>query len=145
MRKRRIFDLIESSIESLEREIDQVIEESFERRPMWDASKGTLEPLAYISEVDDKIIVSIDLPFVNKESIKLNVSEDTLEVEAQLNRCIRYERWGTIQSECDFKSFHKFVRLPVKIVPEKTKAKFKDGLLTIEMLKKCTKRRIKID
>lgn len=145
MRKKRLIDIIQSSIQDLEEEIDQAIEEVFEWRPMWDVQKGTLEPLANISEENNKIIVSFDLPFVRKENIELNVSEDSLEVEAELNRCIRYERWGTIQRECDFKSFHKFVKLPKKIVSEKAKASFKDGLLTVELQKKEAKKRLKID
>lgn len=145
MRKRRLIDIIQSSIENLEEEIDQAIEEVFEWRPMWDVQKGTLEPLANVSEENNKIIVSFDLPYVRKENIELNVSEDSLEVDAELNRCIKYERWGTVQRECDFKSFHKFVKLPEKIVPDKAKASFKDGLLTVELQKKDAKKRLKID
>jgi len=145
LRKRRLIDIIQSSIENLEEEIDQAIEEVFEWRPMWDVQKGTLEPLANVSEENNKIIVSFDLPYVTKENIELNVSENSLEVEAELNRCIKYEGWGTVQRECDFKSFHKFVKLPEKIVPEKAKASFKDGLLTVELQKKEAKKRLKID
>lgn len=145
MKKRRLIDIIQSSIENLEEEIDQAIEEVFEWRPMWDVQKGTLEPLANVSEENNNIIVSFDLPYVRKENIELNVSEDSLEVEAVLNRCIKYEHWGTVQRECDFKSFHKFVKLPEKIVPEKAKASFKDGLLTVELQKKKAKKKLKID
>ena len=145
MRKRRLIDIIQSSIENLEEEIDQAIEEVFEWHPMWDVQKGTLEPLANVAEENNKIIVTFDLPYVRKENIELNVSEDSLEVEAELNRCIKYERWGTVQRECDFKSFHKFVKLSEKIVPEKAKASFKDGLLTVELQKKKAKKKLKID
>jgi HSP20 family protein len=145
LRKKRLIDIIQSSIENLEEEIDQAIEEVFEWRPMWDVQKGTLEPLSNISEENNKIIVSFDLPYARKENIELNVSEGCLEVEAELNRCIKYEHWGTIQRECEFKSFHKFVKLPEKIIPDEAKAIFKDGVLTVELHKKEAKKRLKID
>ena len=144
-KKRRIFDLIGSSFEDLENEISQAIDDFLEWRPMWDVSTGTLEPLAEISETSDKIIVSMDLPFVKKENIDLNVSEDSLEVEAQLERCVRFKHWGTIQRECEFKTFHKTIALPKKVIPEETKAKSKDGVLTVEMPKRKAMKGIKID
>ena len=144
-KKRRIFDLIGSSIEDFEREISQAIDDFLEWRPMWDVSTGTLEPLAEISETNEKIIVSMDLPFVKKENIDLNVSEDSLEVDARLERCVRFERWGTIQRECEFKTFHKTIALPKKVIPEEANAKFRGGVLTVEIPKRRATKGIKIE
>lgn len=144
-RRRRIFDFIGSYFENMEREISQAVDDFFESHPMWDISKESLEPLAEISETNDKIIVSMDLPFVKKENIDLNVSEDSLELEAQLERCVQFEHWGTIQRECEFKRFHKIVALPKKVIPEEAKAKFKNGVLSIEIPKRRAMKGIKID
>jgi HSP20 family protein len=124
--------------------IDRVFEEAFEHA-MWDISRGRLEPLAYLKEAEDKITVSVDLPFVKKNDITLNLTEDTLEIDANLRRCLRFERWGTIQRRCEFKSFYRVIRLPSKVVTEEAKARFEGGILTIELPKRTKQYRIEIE
>jgi HSP20 family protein len=145
IRKRRLSDLIEYSLEEIEKEIDQTIQEIREWRPMWDASKGTMEPLAQIEDTGDKIIMTTDLPYVKKENIDLKVCDDSLEIDATLERCVKYEHWVNVSEECEFKSFHKDIRLSEKIIPEETNAKFTNGILTVELVKKKGKRKVKID
>ena len=138
--RRRLYE----QMEVIEREIDQALEEFFYERSMWDIKTGRVKPLAYVTEAEDKIIVSADLPFVRKEDIKLNVGKDTLEIEATMKRCVKFERWGTVQRSCEFKSFHRVIKLPGEVIPEKAKAKFKAGILTIELPKKTKGYKIKI-
>jgi len=139
--RRRVFE----QMEAIEREIDQAIEQLFYERSMWDTKTGRIKPLAYVTEAEDKIIVSADLPFVRKKDIKLNVGEDTLEIEATMERCVKFERWGTVQRSCEFKTFHRVIKLPSKVFPEKAKAKFKSGILTIDLPKKTKGYKIKIE
>jgi len=139
--RRRVFE----QMEAIEREIDQALEELFYERSMWDIKTGRIKPLAYVTEAEDKIIVSADLPFVLKKDIKLNVGEDTLEIEAAMERCMKFERWGTVQRSCEFKTFHRVIKLPSKVFPEKAKAKFKSGILTIDLPKKTKGYKIKIE
>ncbi|MBS7644404.1 Hsp20/alpha crystallin family protein [Candidatus Bathyarchaeota archaeon] len=139
--RRKMFE----QIEALEREIGEAFEEFFYERPMWDIKTGRIKPLTYVTEAEDKIVVTADLPFVRKENIKLNVSEDTLEIEAAMERCVRFERWGTVQRSCEFKSFHRIIKLPSEVVPEEAKAKFKCGILTIDLPKKVKGYKIEIE
>jgi len=132
-------------MEAIEREIDQALEEFFYERSMWDIKTGRIKPLTYVTEAEDRITVSADLPFVRKKDIKLNVGEDTLEIEATMERCVKFERWGTVQRSCEFKSFHRVIKLPSEVVPEESKAKFKSGILTIDLPKKTKGYRIEIE
>lgn len=145
IRKRRLSDLIESSLEEIEKEIDQAIQEIREWSPMWNASRGTLEPLAQIEDTGDKIIITTDLPYVKKENIDLKVCDDSLEIDATLERCIKYEHWANVPEECEFKSFHKDIKLSEKIIPEETNAKLTNGILAVELVKRKGKRKVKID
>jgi HSP20 family protein len=140
-RRRRLLD----EIEALEREIDEALEAFFYERPMWDISASQLEPLAHLTETEDKITVSVDLPLVKKEDIKLNVTGDVLEVDAKMQRCIKFERWGTVQRNCEFKSFRKVLKLPSEVIPEEAKAKFKQGILTVELPKRVRRHKIEIE
>lgn len=103
---------------------------------MWDLRRGSLEPLASVSETEDKVTVEVDLPLVKKEDIRLKLVEEGLEIEASLARCVRFERWGTVQRSCEFRSFYKIVRLPCPVVVEGAKATFKRGILRVELRKR---------
>jgi HSP20 family protein len=105
-------------------------------RVMWNLKRGSLEPLTSVSETEDKIIVEIDLPLVSKQDVHLRLVEEGLEVEACLSRCVRLERWGTVQRSCEFKYLYKIVSLPGSVVSEGAKASFRKGILRVELRKR---------
>ena len=119
------------------------IEESF--RAMWDALEGSLEPLAQIEEEEKVIKVTVDLPLVRKQDIKIRVLDDSLDVEAKLNRCITFDRWGTIQRRCEFRFFHKNIHLPASVTTTGAKATFKKGVLVVELPKTIEEHEIKVE
>lgn len=139
-RRSRIID----EIEEFESEMDELFKDIMSEKPMWNYNVGCLEPLIHIDEREDKIIVTVDLPCVTKEDITLDVTSTTLRIEAKMNRTVRYEHWGTIQRRCDFKGFKKEIPLPKEVVPEATNAKFNNGYLTVELLKKITRFKVKV-
>jgi HSP20 family protein len=108
-------------------------------REMWDLGRGSLEPLASVSETEDRVLVEVDLPLVRKDDIRLRLIEGGLEVEASLTRCVRFERWGTVQRSCEFRSFYKLVPLPNPVVADSVQATFKRGILRVTMRKRRTR------
>lgn len=115
-------------------------------RNMWNLMRGSLEPLANITEMDNKIIVEIDLPMVRKSDIHLRLVEGGLEVEASLMKQMRYERWGTVQRTCEFRSLYKLIPLPTPVVAEGAEAVFKKGILRVTLRKtKQREQRIMIE
>jgi HSP20 family protein len=114
-------------------------------RPSWSSAERCLEPLVEIENRENEIIVSVDLPCVEKkEDISLEVSEDTLEIRAALKRAIRWERWGVVQKNIEFTAFKKVVALPEKVKPEEATAIFKRGVLRVRLPKARRKFTLKI-
>ncbi|MEZ0319147.1 MAG: archaeal heat shock protein Hsp20 [Pyrobaculum sp.] len=93
-----------------------------------------IDPLTDIVEEDDKIKVVVDMPGVEKEDIKIYVSEDG--------------RTLTIDARGKDRRYHKDIRLPAAVDPNKAKASYKNGVLSVE-LEKTEKRKkgfeIKVD
>ncbi|MGQ9759603.1 MAG: Hsp20/alpha crystallin family protein [Candidatus Methanomethylicaceae archaeon] len=113
---------------------------------MWDSTRGCLEPLTEVYDDEKEIVVRMDMPGVRRKSdIKLNLTEDTVSIEAQMNRVIQYERWGTFQREAKFFRYTKTFSLPAKIDPESSRARFKDGILELHLPKKERPFTIKIE
>lgn len=132
------------SFDDIEREVDEVFEELISSRPMWDSSTGRLEPLIQVKESLDKIVVTMDLPLVQKEDIHLTIEEKSLNLEAPLARCVKYERWGT-HCDCEFSSFYTVVNLPARVNPDEAKAKFLNGILSVELPKTVKGKKINVE
>jgi len=102
----------------------------------WDSVEKCLEPLSYIEDKKDQIVVTVDLPYVeDRKDISIKVTEDSLEIRAEIKKAIKWERWGTVQKHIEFKSFEKMVKLPSKVDPKKAKATFRRGILDISLPK----------
>jgi HSP20 family protein len=114
-------------------------------KPSWDIERQCLVPLSQVTETEDKVIVSVDLPYVDKENIELNATEKTLEVDAKTNRAICFDKWGTVQKCTEFNCFRKKIKLPAEIRPNEAKATFKSGILEVQIRKRIERTPIKID
>jgi HSP20 family protein len=115
-------------------------------RRMWSLRERRLEPLTYIQEKEDRIIVEMDLPMVKKEDINLRLVDDELEVEATLKRSMRFEGWSTLHRRHEFKYLYKRVSLPCPVTREGATASLTKGILRIELPKVKEKRyNIKIE
>jgi len=101
---------------------------------MW-THNGCLEPLYDINDLGDRLIVTFDLPCVDKDNISLYVAENSIELEASMKKTLCWEKWGTIQRKIIFRQFKKQIKLPERVDPEKTIASFKKGVLKIELPK----------
>ncbi|MCD6111107.1 MAG: Hsp20/alpha crystallin family protein [Thermoplasmata archaeon] len=83
-----------------------------------------LEPLTDVMEDEDKIIITFELPGVEKKDIDLEATEDTLVLKA--------ERSG--------RKYFKEVPLPEKVKPDTIEAKYNNGVLEVT-LKRAVKRK----
>ncbi len=93
-----------------------------------------IDPLTDIVEENDKIKVVIDMPGVEKEDIKVYVSEDGKTL--------------TVDAKGKDRKYHKEIRLPDAVDPNKAKATYKNGVLSVELEKVEKKKRgfeIRID
>ena len=144
-RRRTIFEIFEELRSQMDRFLEELLGEEDRETPLCDVAKRELKPLTHITETEDEVIVTIDLPYVRKEDIKLSATENTLKIEAPSREKIRFSPWGPYKHETEFECFRKTVRLPVNVEPEKAKAKFKDGILQVSLPKKIHGYRVPIE
>ena len=88
------------------------------------------EPLVDIMDEKDKYKIFVELPGVDKEKVKLDVAEDSVEVKTE-----------------DDKNFYKMINLDSPVNTDSSKASYKNGVLTLELEKKekRTGKEIKIE
>ncbi|MEM5783022.1 MAG: Hsp20/alpha crystallin family protein [Candidatus Aenigmatarchaeota archaeon] len=100
------------------------------------------QPLIDLKETDSELIASVEIPGVNKEDIQLKVTEDSLEIKVERKQEVKIQKENYFKAERAYRGFYRKVILPVKIIPEKTKANYKDGILEI-IMQKAEEKKIK--
>ena len=129
-------------IKRIRQEIDRAFERVFRTTSFRDLSFR--EPLTDISEKGDEIIFRMEMPGVHKEDIDLRVTSNSIEVKAQRRDYKVKEKEGFYRRERSYKGYHAIRALPVKVIPEKVKATYENGVLTVRMKKaEKTKEKIK--
>jgi HSP20 family protein len=100
-------------------------------------SKETAElvdwrPAIDVKEEKGKLVVKADLPGVNKEDVKVSVTEDgVLTVEGERKHEKEEKREGYFHSERGYGRFFRSVQLPQGAKTEQVSAQFTNGVLEI--------------
>ena len=125
----------------LRREMDRVFDDFFRGfdlpmtgTPGW--SVGTW-PHVEVSETDNEVKLVAELPGMEEKDIELNFNDGLLmlkgEKKAETNGAVYSERWHG--------QFERSVRLGPDVDPDKIKAEFKNGVLTITVGKRPEEQR----
>ncbi len=77
------------------------------------------EPLVDVMDEKEKYKIFVELPGVDKESVKLDVAEDSVEIKTE-----------------DDKKFYKMIYLDSVVDADSAKASYKNGVLTLKLNKK---------
>lgn len=101
------------------KEFGNIKVEREDERPLLDVTEKR-EPLLDVIALEKDVRVIAELPGVQKEEIKLKVSENML----------------TISVDTPQRKFFKEIDLPSKVEPEKAKSTYKNGILEVTLSKK---------
>ena len=103
--------------------------------PEFDELQGYREPLADIVETKDSLIVTIELPGVTKEDIKLNIKDDYLEVKVEKAEETKSNKEGFRRYERRYNGFYRMIKLPAKVDGAKADATYNNGILELKLPK----------
>ncbi|MDF2719495.1 MAG: hypothetical protein K0R28_6420 [Paenibacillus sp.] len=105
----------------------------------WNDISGLIpnsQPRTDVYLTDDRLIVVIELPGCKvEETVKLSVHKNTLHVKGDIPYRYPVEEDQLLVSERFFGQFHRKIDLPRGISGEGMKARFRDGLLTVEFVR----------
>lgn len=101
-------------------------------RPLFDLESMTLRPLCRVETAQGGVTVTFDLPYVEKKDITLTSTDNTVEIEAKMRKPVTIRVGGSVQRRMLFQRYTTRVSLPASVTPEKAKATFRNGLLTVK-------------
>ncbi|MDO5841124.1 MAG: Hsp20/alpha crystallin family protein [Methanosarcina mazei] len=95
----------------------------------------TLSPLTDVAEEDNKVIVTTDLPGIDKENVELNLRENLLVISAQKGKEEETEKEGYLRKERSFMRYYREIPLPDNVTEDGATAQLKNGVLTVTLPK----------
>ncbi len=102
-------------------------------------------PSMDLQDTEDKILVTADVPGVDKGDVTVNVRGDMLEITAEKKEEKEEKGEGYIRRERGYSGFYRRIPLPAEVDPGKVDATLKDGVLRIEMTKTAPSEAKKIE
>lgn len=119
---------------NLQRDMNRVFQDFWSRfdRP-FGASNGflALGPRTDVSDADDKVEVSMELPGLDQKDIEVNLTEDVLTIRGEKKHETEENKQGYYLSERSYGAFHRMIPLPPGVDSNKAEARFKNGVLTV--------------
>jgi HSP20 family protein len=132
--KYEIWDPFEE-MRALRRQMDKIFED------FWVKERGLMrgidikEPSVDIEDKKREIVVTVDLPGVDKKDIEVHVEQDRIEIKAMKKMEKEMKKKNYYRRERAFSGFYKACSLPALVDPNKAKSSFKNGVLTINLPK----------
>ena len=115
-------------------------------RSLLQARSGPIEryrrPFIDVVETDKEIVATVEMPGLEKEDIKINLTIDRLEISAGTKHDEEKKEKGYIYKERRVESYYRSISLPSTIDPENTKASYDNGVLEIKMPRTEVKKKI---
>ena len=129
------------------RRMQEYMGQMFKTYPALESRFGTetLSPLIDIAEDGDKVIVTTDLPGIDRENVELNLRDNVLVISAGKEE--KTEKEGYLRKERSFMRYYREIPLPDGVTEEGANAQLKNGVLTVTLpkIKPVTGKRIQIE
>ncbi|MCB9481192.1 MAG: Hsp20/alpha crystallin family protein [Desulfobacteraceae bacterium] len=136
------------NVASLQDRINRMFDDVFSRMDssdMDEAAVGAWKPASDIYETADAIIVEIELAGVKKEDVNVEVNDNVLSIKGERKIEKEENSDNYYRRERFTGKFHRAFTIPMDVDVEKISAKFKDGVLVLEIPKPEEKKPKKIN
>ena len=127
-----------TTVPRLSRWLDEEFERLFEGFPSTFNDRPverTWEPRADIVENEHDTTIAVELPGVEQKDVKVEVRDNILTLSGEKKQERKEEGKGYYWTERIYGSFTRSFTLPATVESGKAKAAYKDGVLTITLLK----------
>ena len=125
------------SVLSLDRDVDRFFEDFFSGgtllKNFWGQGEDTFLPPVDIRETDEKYLVEAELPGVDPKEVKIQLEGDVLTISGERKE---EKTEGRHRSERRHGSFERRFSLPGGVDSAQVEAKYKNGILTVELGKR---------
>lgn len=94
-----------------------------------------IHPACDVEELEDRFLLSAELPGVPKEAIQVEVVGNQIVISGEVAREEKQNKNGALYSERRFGKFMRKFALPTEVDSSKVEASFQDGILKVQLPK----------
>ncbi|MGH7889811.1 MAG: Hsp20/alpha crystallin family protein [Thermodesulfobacteriota bacterium] len=116
------------------RRLDSLVDE-FLGQPLAEINGGFWYPAIDISEDENNIFVTAEIPGMDKENVTIRLLENVLTIGGEKKKETEHKGINLHRVERSYGAFRRSVTLPFSAQSDKVKAVYKDGLLKITLPK----------
>ncbi|MBW1730764.1 MAG: Hsp20/alpha crystallin family protein [Deltaproteobacteria bacterium] len=123
-------------LDRLRREMDRLFDRLAEWKPsFFRGEEGQWLPAIDLSETSKEIIVKAELSGMDPKDIDVSLSGNTLKIQGERKQETEEEGENFHKIERSYGAFLRTIQLPAEVDPDKVKATYKKGVLTLKMPK----------
>ena len=133
----------EYPLTSLHREMNRMFEDfarSFDVAPWRGWETEGFNPRTDLSETDDEVLVTAEMPGLEEKDFELNLTEGFLTLKGE-KRHEHEEKGAVHRIERGYGSFRRTIHLPCDVEAEKATAEYRNGVLSVKLPKAPSARR----
>ena len=119
----------------MQRDLDRLLSEFF-GQPLtrWEG-EASRTPSVYVAETGDEVLVTADLPGVDRGGLEVEVTSDGLSLKAEMSSEREEKDASYSRRERVWSCFERWIPLPSEVLADKVEAKLKDGVLRVRLPK----------
>jgi HSP20 family protein len=124
-------------VTTLQERINRLFEDAFPRtrEREEDLSPGVWRPAVDIYEGETAVVLKAELPGIKKGDVSVEVKDNVLTIKGERKAESEIKEEKYYRRERTYGSFSRSFNLQYTVKPDKIKARFKDGVLVIEVPK----------
>ena len=125
--------------DDIEKLFRKIMNESYFREPLSgsrnraNVRSNYREPVTDFWQTQDQVIITSEIPGVEKEDIDINVTEKDMEIRVEKENTRNDNIQGRYRLKTMDKGFYKYLKLPVKVDPDTIQATYNNGVLEIKI------------
>ena len=107
-------------------------------------SRSTHFPAVNIRESEEKFVIELAAPGLEKSDFKIMIEQDTLTISSEKKSEVNVENEKFTRKEYNYNSFSRSFSLPETVDPETVAANYHNGILSVALPKKLVEVKSKV-
>lgn len=107
--------------------------------PFGEMFPKVLQPAVDVYHTEDHVVVTVEIPGVEKENLEVAISGNNLNIQGHLEKSSEARHEDYFHAERSHGSFFRSIPLPGQLDTENAQAKYRNGILEIRIPKTDTR------